>query len=244
MTSESRSHTYQLFMLALCLYALGALAAHSFLSLSDATVQILDYTDTGVCFMFLLDFVHSVVRAPNKWYYLYTWGWIDLASSIPMLPALRLGRAARVMRIFRVLRGVRATKLLAGLVLDRRAEGAFLAAALVSLLLVVFSSIAILQFEAGPDSNIKTAGDALWWAVVTVTTVGYGDKYPITAEGRMVAGLLMTAGVGLFGVVSGFVAAWFLSPRNRQHTNDLEDLRLEVRAVRALLEDRLKPGAV
>ncbi len=203
---------YQVFMLALCLYALVALATQAFLPLDPGTRQILDIADYGVCMLFLVDFILNLATAPKRMEYLIRWGWIDLASSIPAVPALRWGRAARVLRIFRVLRGARSTKLLASFVLERRAEEAFLAAALLSLLLVVLSSVSILEFERGADSNIKTAQDALWWAYVTITTVGYGDKYPVTPEGRIIAAFLMTAGVGLFGTFSGFVASWFLKP--------------------------------
>lgn len=106
-------------------------------------------------------------------------------------------------------------------ILERRAEAMFLAAALISILMVVFSSVAILQFEAEvPGANIKTAEDAIWWAYATMTTVGYGDRYPVTSGGRIVAATLMTAGVGLFGTWTGFVAAWFLSPRQGTVTND------------------------
>ena len=64
--------------------------------------------------------------------------------------------------------------------------------------MLLFSSIAILQVETDPNSNIKTAEDAIWWSYVTITTVGYGDKYPVTTEGRIIAVILMTVGVGLF----------------------------------------------
>jgi voltage-gated potassium channel len=237
-TQAGGSQPYQVFMLSLCLYALAALATESFLSLDPSTREVLQYADNGVCVLFFLDFLVSLFRAPKKWRYLYTWGWIDLASSIPTVDALRWGRAARIARIFRVLRGVRATKLLASFILDRRSQGAFLAAALVSILLVIFSSIAILQFETEGDSNIKSAEDALWWAIVTITTVGYGDKYPLTAEGRIIAGLLMTAGVGMLGTFSGFVAAWFLAPQAKQQDTELEGLRQEISEIRELLETR------
>jgi voltage-gated potassium channel len=238
MTGESRSPSYQLFMLALCFFALGTLAVHSFVSLSEASRQILEYADAAICGLFLIDFGNSLARAPNRWRYLFTWGWLDFLSSIPAIPVLRLGRAGRVVRIVRVLRGVRATKILSGLVLDRRAESAGLAAALVTLLLVIFSSLAIVQFETGPDSNIKSAGDALWWALSTITTVGYGDRFPVTAEGRLVAVILMMAGIALFGVVSGFVAAWFLAPANRAQKSELDEVRDELRGLRELLENR------
>lgn len=78
-----------------------------------------------------------------------------------------------------------------------------------------FVSIFILVTEHNDaNANIKTASDALWWAYVTVTTVGYGDKYPVTNSGRIVGVLLMTIGVGLFGVLTGYLANAFLKPKS------------------------------
>jgi voltage-gated potassium channel len=234
--ARTQSGTYQLFMLILCLLALGALAAETMLALSPATRQILGYADTAVCVLFFGDFCVQLARAPNRWRYFVRWGWIDLLSSIPMIDAFRMGRAARVLRVLRVLRGVRSTKLLAEFVLERRAHSAFLAASLLSLLLVVAGSIAILEFENVQGANISSADDAIWWAMVTLTTVGYGDRYPITGEGRIIAALLMTAGIGLFGAFSGFVASWFLKPSRQESEGELQELRAEVRAIRELLE--------
>jgi voltage-gated potassium channel len=105
-------------------------------------------------------------------------------------------------------------------------------------LLLVFSSIAILQFETTPDANIKGPGDALWWAFVTLTTVGYGDRYPVTMEGRMIAACLMTAGLCLFGAVSGLVAAWFLAPSRQSQETGLGDIRNEIAELRRSIEKR------
>jgi voltage-gated potassium channel len=136
------------------------------------------------------------------------------------------------------MRSVRVTRILGGLLLTRRAESTFLAASLIGLLLVLASSVAILQVENAQESNIRTASDALWWALTTITTVGYGDRYPITSEGRFVAALLMFAGVGLFGLFSGLLAAWFVAPSSEQEHNELEALRVELREIRTLLEKR------
>jgi voltage-gated potassium channel len=228
--------SYQLFMLMLCLFALLALAVDTVAPIAPSTRDILRYADTAVCGLFFLDFVIQLARAPRRWEYFVRWGWIDLLSSIPMVDALRVGRAARIMRILRVLRGVRSTKLLAEFVLHRRAQSAFLAATLVALLLVVLASVAVLQFEQVQGANITSAQDAVWWAVVTLTTVGYGDRYPITGEGRAVAVLLMVAGVGLFGTFSGYVASWFLSPGQRSPVSEVSELRSEIAALRELLE--------
>jgi voltage-gated potassium channel len=78
----------------------------------------------------------------------------------------------------------------------------------VAVLVIFTAAIAALEFER-ETGNIKTAEDALWWAVTTITTVGYGDRYPTTTEGRLVAVGLMAVGVGLFGTLSGAAASWF-----------------------------------
>jgi len=230
---------YQLFILALSLFVLFALAIQSTTELEPGTRTILEYADFGVCLLFLADFVLSLARAPNRLAYLARWGWIDLLSSVPALDQLRWGRAARVLRVLRVLRGVRASKILSGFILQRRSESAFLAVALLSIVLLVSGSIAVLQFEVGAEgANIKSAEDALWWAITTITTVGYGDRYPITTEGRILAAGLMVAGVGLFGTFTGFVASWFLEAPAAQQTHDLDEIRADLAALRALIEHR------
>jgi voltage-gated potassium channel len=221
---SSREHQrapFSVFILFLSIYAVVALAVASFVKISADTRAVLGYADTFVCGLFFLDFIVNLWRAPNRIRYLVTWGWLDLLSSIPAIDALRLGRAARILRIIRVLRGIRATKVLSEFILYRRAQSAFLAALLVSVLLVVFSASAVLQFETSPEANIRSPEDAVWWAIVTVTTVGYGDKFPLSSEGRLIAALLMTAGVGLFGTFSGYVAAWFLESPVR-HSAEIE----------------------
>jgi voltage-gated potassium channel len=90
-------------------------------------------------------------------------------------------------------------------------------------MMVIFSSVAILQVEDDPTGNIKTAEDALWWSYVTITTVGYGDKYLVTSEGRLIAAFLMTAGVGLSGTFTGYVASWFVEERNDGHEDGASD---------------------
>src|SRR5262245_14760253 len=106
------SPAYQIFMLALCIYALAALGAAAASPPGSEVRLLLSYTDTGVCVLFLADFFVSLYRAENRWRYFYTWGWLDLLSSIPTLDAARWGRAARIARILRVMRGIRATKIL------------------------------------------------------------------------------------------------------------------------------------
>lgn len=228
---------YQFFMLVLCLWSIASLGAGSLWTLDSDTQTILSYADNAVCGLFLLDFTYNLYSAPRRLTYLASWGWIDLLSSIPTFDALRWGRAARVFRILRVLRGVKSARAIAHFVVERRTQSTFLASALLTLLLVVFASMAVLQFETAPDANIRSAEDAMWWAISTMTTVGYGDTYPKSAEGRMVAVFLMAAGVGVFGTLSGLAASWFLSPTSEHTESDIEELKAMV----ADLQRRLPP---
>ena len=234
---RSESVPYLLFMLVLSVLAVVALVVSTLGRPSANTLAILEYADMAACLLFFLDFLILLVRSQNRWRYLATWGWLDLLSSVPNVGFLRLGRATRVLRILRVLRAIKAAKVITVFILYRRAQSTFLAALLISLLLIILSAAVVLEFETSPDANIKTPEDAIWWAVVTITTVGYGDRYPLSPEGRIMATVLMTAGVGLFGTFSGFVAAWFLDAPQLQATENQALVRLEsqIREIREQL---------
>ncbi|MBS0263912.1 MAG: potassium channel family protein [Planctomycetes bacterium] len=220
---------YQLFMFGLGVYVLLSLAVQTLIGVSPSTDAILDQIDQVICCVFFIDFWVNLYTAHDRLAYL-KWGWIDLLSSLPMVDLARAGRLARMIRVFRALRGVRSARFLANYLLHRRADSAFFALALLSVLLILFSSIAILQFETANRSNIRTPEDAVWWAFTTITTVGYGDKYPVTTEGRMIAAVLMTAGVGIFGSFTGLMASWILNPskKERQQDRDLALLHQQV----------------
>jgi voltage-gated potassium channel len=119
--------------------------------------------------------------------------------------------------------------------------------------LVMFGSVAVLEVERGAEgSSIANLGDAIWWAVVTMTTVGYGDTAPVTAPGKVLAVCLMLSGIALLGVVTANIAAWFISRFEREHghavrhTTAITELAAEVRALRAevaaLREERQLPA--
>lgn len=204
-----------LMVVVLSFYVLGALLVDTFFVLQPEVSKLLSLLDDIICVFFLYDFCLRFYRAEDKIRFM-RWGWIDLLSSIPTFEYFRPGRALRLFRILRVLRAFRSLRHLAGHIFRNRVRGTFTSVAILAVLMVIFSSVAILQVEDDPNSNIKTAEDALWWAYVTITTVGYGDKYPVTTEGRIIAVFLMTTGVGLFGTFTGFVASWFVEERQEE----------------------------
>jgi voltage-gated potassium channel len=184
--------------------------------------EVLVEIDWLICVIFVIDFVRSLVRTRPRSAYLWPDGVIDLLGSIPagvLFGLLRLLRLSRLLRIARLLRG-RASRDLLREFLRRRAESAVYVIVLAALLVLTLGSILVVYVEAPAEgSNIRTGGDAFWWAFVSITTVGYGDRYPVTYAGRLVGILTMAVGIGVFGVFTGYLSSLFLSGGDRVGTS-------------------------
>lgn len=230
---------HQLIMLVLSVYVVVALLIRELVPMHEQTRQLLDQIDTGICFYFLYDFFLRLYQADDKWTFLQ-WGWIDLLASIPAFDWFRLGQLVRVVRILRMVRSFRSIRAFLHYLFRDRANGTLAVVLLSSILLMIFGAIAILYVERVPDANIKTPSDALWWAFVTITTVGYGDRFPVTNIGRLIAAVLMVAGVGLFGTFTSYVANFFVEDDQEQTDNDMQTLIGEVRQLRQKIEEMEK----
>jgi voltage-gated potassium channel len=210
--SENQLGLLNLLVLVLSVYVLIALIVDTIFKVPSEIARVLNLVDNAICVFFLIEFGVRFYRADNKLKFM-KWGWIDLVSSIPNVDFLRAGRTLRLIRLLRTLRAFRSIKHLINHIFQNKAQGALTTVCILAIILIIFSSISVLQFETDPNSNIKTAEDALWWSYVTITTVGYGDKFPITTGGRIIGVLLMTGGVGLFGTFTAFVSSWFLADK-------------------------------
>lgn len=203
-------------IIVLSIYVLVALLIDTFFALPKEISNVLITIDNGICFIFLIDFLIRFFSAENKIKFM-RWGWIDLLSSIPYVEILRSGRLFRLIKLLRGLRAFRSTRILIKHVFRSKIKGTMTAVAVITILIIIFSSISILIVETDPNSNIKTSEDALWWTIETVTTVGYGDKYPVTSEGRLIGAIVMIVGVGLFGTFTGYIATLFTEEKRLEN---------------------------
>ena len=146
----------------------------------------------------------------HRWHYMNReGGWLDLLGSLPYGRVLRLFRLIRVLQGFREF-GFRQT---IKWFVAHRAQGTFFLVLGFLIIVLEAGGLLVLWFEAGqPGSNIETGGEALWWGVVTITTVGYGDYYPVTPGGQVVATIMIFSGVALISIFTAWVASTFLSP--------------------------------
>jgi voltage-gated potassium channel len=208
-----RNTIYELFILVLTIISLLVVIAILVLSFSDVSSQYLLGVDTLLCVVFLADFFGSLYNAPDRRSYFAKGGWLEFIGSIPAIPVLRFARLARAARAVRTIRRRRFRDVQREF-RGNRARSVLLVVALVAILMIGLAGNVVLLFERNaPGANILTAEDAFWWTFVTITTVGYGDYYPVTGAGRMIAMFIMTVGIGFFTVLTGYLATNFLSSR-------------------------------
>jgi voltage-gated potassium channel len=168
--------------------------------LSPDIVTYLRVASWTVWAAFALDFVVRLYLAGDRRWPYAKRHWYDVALiALPMLRPLRLLRLLALARIV----NRSASRSLVGQVTTYVIG--------VNITCVLLGAIAVLDAEQdAKGANITTFGDAIWWACTTVTTVGYGDRYPVTTEGRMIAVLLMVVGIGTLGAITASVAAWMV----------------------------------
>ena len=193
-------------------------------------LRVVDYLTWGV---FVVDYVGQVVLATDR----LRWVLRHLPDLlVVLLPLLRPLRLLRLLVLLRFIdRGV-----------IRSLQGRVVTYVVCTTLLVLYAgTLAELQAERGaPGSTITTFGTALWWAITTITTVGYGDVYPVTTQGRLVASVLMVAGVAFLGAVTATLSSWLVSrvkpveDEGEGSPDSPELLRAEVARLTALLDEQ------
>ncbi len=250
------SNAYELFILLLTFLSLADMVLLVLPRISSETEQLLQTYDLIFCLVFLCDFGLRLKRAPSRRrYFLRQGGIFDLLGSVPSLGFFRFTALFRLARISRVVRAIRMLKqqkkegLWKDVLANRGRYAGFITIVLAATVLGV-SSVLVLQSESRvAAANITTGGDAVWWAIVTITTVGYGDQYPVTAMGRVVGVFVMFAGVGIIGALASILASVLIPQPSRavDPSSELRQVKAELAAVRgelAALNRRLAPDEV
>jgi len=210
---REHGNAYNIFMLVLTIFSL-ALMVVTLLPLDDGTRALVTVYDNAICVFFLVDFTIDLLGSkPKRAYFIGRRGWLDLLGSIPTFgffpytALFRLARLSRLGRITRLLGGQNRGELIRDVLDNRSSYATFITVLLAGMVLSVASILVLQQESRAPGANIKTGGDALWWAVVTITTVGYGDYYPITSLGRLTAVFVMVSGIGIIGALASILAS-------------------------------------
>lgn len=189
--------------LALVWVALGFLIDE----VGSGTRSDLELVELALTGVFVAEFGSRLLAAHDRWQYVRG-HWIDALALAPPIRALRVLRLLRLLRLVRAFAGFyRAAMHVQGLA--RHRGFAWLIVAWLSVMVVC--SAFVYQAEHGVNELITSPFDALWWGVTTLTTVGYGDTYPVTQDGRLGAMILMLLGIGLFSAITATITSYFIS---------------------------------
>lgn len=208
--SDLKDPGYEIFIILISVLSVLNLVISWVPGIDPDALRVLGITNFFFTIIFIADFLYRFFTAESKGYYFFRdWGWADLLASIP---ALRILRFFRIVKAYIMLRkyGVRN---IAAHLQKRPADTMFYVVFFAVLVVLETGAFLVLMFErSAGNANILTASDALWWACVTITTVGYGDRFPVTNAGRIVGIGIMAMGVVLIGTLAGFIANKLVAP--------------------------------
>lgn len=224
---------YEIFMAGLSILSIINLGLALFVA-DEALSYVIVLINLLLTLIFMLDFLWRLLKADSKRQYLiHGYGWADFLSSLPFSQTNVL-RLFRLIRVYRLLNDYGARAVGRALIKDR-AETALLMLLLVGILVLEFGSLQMLRLEQTAEgANITSASDALWYVIVTMATVGYGDQFPVTNSGRVLGTFIIVVGVGIFGTLTGYLANLFLSPRERKQEDQPTDIELRLQEIKDL----------
>lgn len=201
-----RSLYVDFLMVFLALVSLIILVFEAVSVVSPEYVQIFLIVDFCISFIFLIEFIYNMHSSHNSRLFLRKYWW-ELLACIPIpshitssLRVFKLARIVYVFEAFRITRLFVRLKMIMDLSKKFTRQTYMIYIVLVLTVILTIASLGFYNFEHGVNPKVNTIFDGIWWAIVTITTIGYGDIYPITFGGRIIAILLMFTGIGTLGV--------------------------------------------
>ncbi len=226
---ERARSSFETPLVLLALALIPILVIPALFDVSQDTDRALEGIGWVIWATFVVEYVTHLALAPDRREMIRTHKMDLVIIALPVL------RPLRALRILRAGAGLVAVYQMTKKLLARRGLGWTL---LITLGLIMTGGAIVTRLEQNLDgSNITSIGDGLWWAVVTCTTVGYGDHFPVTTAGRAVASVLMATGIGLLGVLTANIAAWFVE---EDREDEISVLRTEIAELGSKLDQLLE----
>lgn len=231
---EELDFGYELFIAAISILSVINIVITYLPRMDPDAIEVVYVINLVLTLLFIYDFGLRLATAPSRsGYFLRNYGWADLLA---IIPALRIFRLFRIYKAYRIVRKHGGSYILTHLSRNR-AESALYFLVLMVILVIEGGAILVLQAERFTESaNILTANDAIWWTYVTITTVGYGDRYPVSTLGRLVGILVLTTGVAVFATFAGFISSKLLAPPAKEDESPDQPAAGEDQAARHLAE--------
>ncbi len=224
---NNRSRVFDMIMQTCIIAGIVAFSLETLPDLSGQDLYLLHCIDAILAAIFSIEYILRIFVAKNRLRFIFSfYGIVDLLAILPFymhvwigtsldLRSLRIVRMFRLVRVLKLLRYSRAIKRFEAALDEVRDELFLYLVGTFFLLFLAATGIYHFEHEAQPD-QFKSVFHSLWWAVVTLTTVGYGDMYPITVGGRIFTGFILVLGLGLIAVPSGLLASGMTATRERQ----------------------------
>jgi voltage-gated potassium channel Kch len=225
-SKELKGISYEIFLTVITVLSIFNIFLY-WITSDEEMKQVIFLLEIILCIFFILDFLYRLISAENRYqYFVNQYGWLDFLGSLPVI-GFRILRIFRVIRIVRILRELGLRKSLKE-IFENQAGAALAVVGFCVILVLEFGSYFIIRAEAtATNSNIITPIDAIWWSIVTIATVGYGDEVPVTNTGRIIGSIVIITGVALFSILIGFLSNRFVSTKEEKEYFEMSHNILE-----------------